>query len=74
MEYEPKFDLFKTEMFSIGMVIMELITLDKGKFYYNEEKSALKMGRINFDISSFGKEYSQRFINILKGCLMENPN
>lgn len=40
------------------MVILELITLDKSKFYYNESKTELKIDRISFDISSMGKIYS----------------
>jgi hypothetical protein len=74
MEYEPKNDVHKSEIFTIGMVLMELITLDKTKFYYNEDRSALKMGRINFDLTSLGQEYSQNFLDILRGCLMEDPS
>jgi hypothetical protein len=51
------------------MVILELITLDKSKFYYNETKTELKIDRISFDISSMGKMYSEQFINLLKHCL-----
>ena len=40
------------------MIMLELITLDKAKFYYNENKSELKIDRISFDISSVGKGYS----------------
>ena len=40
------------------MIVLELMTLDKAKFYYNEEKTGLKMGRISFDLSSFCGEYS----------------
>jgi hypothetical protein len=35
------------------MIVLELLTLDKAKFYYNETKTGLKMGRINFNLSSF---------------------
>jgi len=52
LEYEPKLDIYKAEAFAIGMIILELMTLDKAKFYYTEDKVGLKMGRINFDISS----------------------
>ena len=49
------------------------MTLDKIKFYYNEDKSGLKMGRINFDLSSFASEYTALFVDILRSCLIENP-
>ena len=55
------------------MVILELITLDKAKFYYTEDKTALKMGRISFDLSSFSGDYSTEFIDILRSSLAENP-
>jgi len=49
------------------------MTLDKVKFYYNEDKTGLKMGRISFDLSSFASQYSPQFIEILRSCLIENP-
>lgn len=55
------------------MVILELLTLDKTKFYYNEERSGYKMGRISFDLSSFTNEYSPHFLELLRCCLVENP-
>lgn len=55
------------------MVILELITLDKAKFYYNEDKSGLKMGRINFNLSSFSTDFSAEFVDILRVSLAENP-
>ena len=55
------------------MVVLELITLDKSKFYYNESKTELKIDRISFDISSMGKIYSEPFINLLKHCLQPIP-
>lgn len=55
------------------MIILELITLDKPKFYYNEQKTELKIDRISFDISSMSKNYSTSLVNLLKGCLQPNP-
>jgi len=55
------------------MVILELITLDKSKFYYNENRTELKIDRIAFDISSIGKNYSECFINLLKHCMQVSP-
>ena len=74
LEYKPKGDIFKAEIFAIGMVILELLTLDKTKFYYNEDKCSLKMGRISFALSSLSSEYSPEFIDILRACLMESPH
>jgi hypothetical protein len=55
------------------MILLELITLDKAKFYYNENKSELKIDRISFDICSVGKGYSEPFINLLRHCLQPLP-
>lgn len=55
------------------MVIIEMLTLDHVKFYYNDDRNAYKMGRINFELSSLNIEYSVEFLNILKGCLAESP-
>ena len=48
MESEPNIDFFKADVFRIGMVIIEMLTLDHIKFYYNDERNAYKMGRISF--------------------------
>ena len=53
MEYEPPIDIYKADVFAIAMIILELITLDRAKFYYNEDKTGVKMGRISFNLSSF---------------------
>lgn len=55
------------------MVILELITLDKSRYYYNEEKTELKIDRISFDVARMGKNYSPGFVNLLKGCLQPDP-
>ena len=74
MEYEEvSFDLWKADMFSISMVIFELITQDDMKFYYNENKTNYKFDRIQFDIDAVSKIYSEEFINLLKYGLAENP-
>ena len=74
MEYEVKYDPFKADLFAIAMIILELITLDKPKYYYSEDKSELKMDRIAFDLSSMGQNYSDKFVGLLKGCLQADPH
>lgn len=54
-------------------MILELMTLENPKFYYNEDRNGLKMGRIYFDLNSFGEEYSPLFLDLLRNCLEENP-
>jgi serine/threonine protein kinase len=73
MEYSLKFDVYKADVFAIAMIILELITLDKSKFYYSENQTGLKMDRIAFDLSSTTKNYSENFINLLRYCLQPLP-
>lgn len=56
------------------MVMLELITLDRPKFYYNADKTAIKMDRISFDLSSMNTRYSDDFINLLRRCLNLKPS
>lgn len=35
---EIKFNVYTADMFSIGMMMLELIFLDDAKFYYNYER------------------------------------
>lgn len=57
----------------MAMVMLELITLDKTKFYYNDTRTELKIGKIEFNISTFSKYYSEQFLNLLKHCLQPKP-
>jgi hypothetical protein len=36
-ELEAKFDQYKADLYAIGLLMVELITLDQAKFYYNYE-------------------------------------
>lgn len=69
MEYETTYDLYKADMFAIAMIILQLITLDSPKFYYESDKSGLKIERIMFDLDTVSKYHSEQFISLLKGCL-----
>ena len=60
-------------MFAIGFVIFELITQDDIKFYYNEARTSYKFDRIEFDLEAVRKIYSEKFIEMIKKCLKENP-
>lgn len=73
LEYETKYDLYKADLFSVGMVLLELITLDKTKFYYNDTRTELKMGRIEFDLSTLTSHISQPFLGLLRQCLQPDP-
>ena len=73
MTYTPEYDIYKSDLFSIALVIFELITQDDIKFYYNENKTSYKFDRIEFDLEAVRKIYSERFIELLRRCLREGP-
>jgi hypothetical protein len=55
------------------MLMLELVTLDKFRFYYNAERTGLKMDRVAFDIASMSAHYSDGFIQLVRACLTANP-
>jgi len=73
MTYTPAYDTYKSDLFSIGFLIFELITQDDIKFYYNENRTSYKFDRIDFDLDAVRKIYSEKFIELIKRCLEENP-
>ena len=48
LDHETRFDQFKADLFAIGLIIVELITLDHAKFYYNYEAMEFKSDKIQF--------------------------
>ena len=73
MKAEVTYDVYKADVFAMAMVILELLTLEKSKFYYSEDKTTLKMDRIVFNISNNSSNYSDSFIKLMKACLHPNP-
>jgi len=57
-EYEPQFDLYKSDVFCIGMVVLEMLFLDDPKFYYNTELCEVNFGRVKYQLASLKGEYS----------------
>ena len=75
LEIETNFDQFKADLFAIGLVIVELITLDHAKFYYNYEKLEFRWEKIQFVLDHFATgRYSEEFIEIIKGMLEPDPS
>lgn len=62
MSYSPNGDIYKSDLFSIGFIIFELITQDEPQFYLNENKTSYKFDRIHFHLDAVTKLYSSKFI------------
>lgn len=74
LELHTKFDQFKADMFAIGLVMVELITLDNAKFYYNYQTLEFKADKIHFLLDNLaGNRYSEALINIVKSMLEMDP-
>ena len=55
------------------MTIVGLMTQECPRYYYNEDKTALRMDKIAFDISNNANRFSPDLIHLLKRCLHPNP-
>ena len=67
LELETKFDQHKADLFAIGLLVVELITLDRASNYYNYDLLEVMTGKICFVLDTYAsKKYSPEFINIVK--------
>jgi len=74
MDEQIKYDVYKSDLFAIAMVIIELITLEKTKYYYTDDYSALKTERIAFTLSNYSTYFSSCFMKLMRACLQPNPS
>jgi len=66
---ETKFDQYKADVFAIGLILVELITLDQAKFYYNYDQLEVMIGKILFILDSYAERYSQKFMGFMRSIL-----
>lgn len=59
MEYEGKFIPYKADLFAIGMVMLELLTLDSARFYYNDQRMEVMLSKALFSLEIYSNRYSQ---------------
>ena len=50
LEYETKYNIYKADLFAVGMIMLELITLDLAKFYYNESRMEVMINKAIFSL------------------------
>ena len=53
----------------MGMVMLELITLDSAKFYYNYQRMEIMLSKALFALDLHRGTYSEEFIQLVKNCL-----
>lgn len=65
--------MYKSDVFAIGMIILELVSMDHPKFYYNADKMEINFSRVKYNLASLKGEFSLEFQNLLFRCLEEDP-
>lgn len=65
-KYEIDFDVYKSDVFSIGMLILDLISLGNRKFY---DKGSINWSAVDGCMGEVSKLYSVDLGNMLRGCL-----
>lgn len=70
---ETKFDQYKADIFAIGLILVELITLDQAKFYYNYDHFEVMIGKILFILDSYAERYSPQFLGFMRSILQVDP-
>jgi hypothetical protein len=51
------------------MVMLELVTLDSARFYYNEQRMELMLSKALFALDLHKAAYSEEFMQLVKSCL-----
>lgn len=74
LEYETQYNIYKADLFAVGMIMLELITLDLAKFYYNESRMEVMINKAIFSLEIYNARYSQPFLDTIKLCLEYDAN
>jgi len=56
------------------MVMLELISLDWARFYYNEENGEVMINKALFSLEIYQGKYSKGFLEIIKRCLEQDAS
>lgn len=57
----------------MGMVMLELITLDSARFYYNEQRMEVMLNKALFSLEIYNGRYSKELLDAIRGCLAADP-
>lgn len=74
LEYQTKYNAYKSDLFAVGMVMLQLVTLDFAKFYYNESKLQIMINKAIFSLQIYSNKYSKQFLDVIKMCLQPDFN
>jgi serine/threonine protein kinase len=73
MNYEPRYSHSKADLFAVGMVMLELITLDSARFYFNDQKMEVMLNKALFSLDIHSAKYSKPLLDAIRSCLASDP-
>lgn len=66
------YDVFKADVFSLGMLMMELAQLKSSSQYYNWTKASINFEQVERDLAEVDKHYSENFVQQVREMLIVN--
>ena len=70
----PPHDIFKSEVFSLGMTLLECATLERAEQYYNIKTHKIRFAQIRAKLENLRKVYSSSFVELLQSALSESEH
>jgi serine/threonine protein kinase len=73
-EYHGSYSKQKSEVFSYGMLLLEMATFCRASAFYNFFSYIIDFKQLNLAISSLRSRYTPSLVDFVKSLLQENPN
>ena len=71
LSFRPTQDVYQSEVHNIGMLMMELITLDHPKHYYESQSTYINTDKINYQLQHAA--YSHSLTQLIANMLHPDP-
>lgn len=73
-EYNGSYSRQKSEVFSYGMLLLEMATFCRASAFYNFFSYVIDFKQLNLAITSLRSRYSSGLVDFIKSLLSENPS
>ena len=70
----PSRDIYKSEVFSLGMALLECASLERADQFYDMRTQQIRFNLIQQKLEDLKKHYSESFVDILSSLLDESEN
>ena len=71
---EPKHNPYKSDIFTLGMVVLHMTTLENCDECYDYQSFKLRNGEIDKRLANLKKQYGDKLYYVIKGMLIEDEN